>query len=405
MLLRLAVALSIALAYSAGSTATGQRSAGPGAQSAAGTNPARAHIGKGLEDLKDQRYREAAVEFEAALRLDPGLVDARYQLAVCYFAIGRRAEARAELDRVRTETPDDRAVLYYLGRLDLVEGNLDSAIRRLGGLVSHPPFPDTLYYLGSAYVKKGDVSAAEKWLQKASEADPRAFRVPDHLARVYQKMGRGRDAERVYARSAELRQHYDEGAKQATDCSRALETRSLEDARNVCRRLFVEDDPDKLTTLGMLYGRHGDFAEALGPLERAARIDPEAFEIEHNLGLSYFRLRNYQRARDPLAKAVDLCPDFFGSNALLGATLYALKEDEAAYPVLDRAHQLNPEDADTVELLFKTAVTLAQAKSADKQYRESMEFLRKAQELHPADPEVKRRLAQVRAGSVASAHR
>jgi len=173
----------------------------------------------------------------------------------------------------------------------------------------------------------------------------------------------------------------------------------------MCQQLFVLDDPDKLTTLGMLYGKHGDYADAVGPLERAARLDPDSSEIQHDLGLTYFRLKQYQRARGPLEKAVALRPDFFGSNALLGATLYALKEDEAAYRVLDHAHQLNPGHADSADLLFKTAMILSQTKAAGKQYEESLKYLRKAAELHPADPEVHRRLAQVQADSVAGAHR
>jgi len=388
----------------------------PGAQQATNREPVagaktsaretvQAHIGKAHEDLKDQRYREAAEEFDAALKLDPHLVDIRYQLGVCYFAIGQRKEARKELERVRTETGNDPAAIYYLGRLDLTEGNLDSAIELLNGLMSKPPFPDTAYYLGSASLKKGDAAAAEKWLRKAAEMGPRDFRIPDHLARVYQKLGRRQDAEREYARAAELRQHYNDAAQQATDCSRALETRAPEAARAMCQQLFVLDDPDKLTTLGMLYGKHGDYADAVGPLERAARLDPDSSEVQHDLGLTYFRLKQYQRARGPLEKAVALRPDFFGSNALLGATLYALKEDEVAYRVLDHAHQLNPGHADSADLLFKTAMILSQTKAASKQYEESLKYLRKAAELHPADPEVHRRLAQVQADSVAGAHR
>ncbi len=364
----------------------------------------QAHIGKAHEDLKDQRYREAAEEFDAALKLDPHLVDVRYELGVCYFAIGQRKEARQELERVRTETEDNSAAIYYLGRLDLVEGNLDFAIRLLNGLMSKPPFPDAAYYLGSAFLKKGDAAAAEKWLRLAADANPGDFRIPDHLARLYQKLGRRQDAEREYARSAELRQHYDAAAQQATDCSRALDTQSHEEARTTCQRLFVPDDPDKLTTLGMLYGKHGDYADAIEPLERAARLDPDSSEVQHDLGLTYFRLKQHQRARGPLEKAVELRPDFFGSNALLGATLYALREDEAAYRVLDHAHRLNPEDADTADLLFKTALVLAQTKAASRQYGESLRYLQKAEELHPADPEVRRRLAQVQADSVAGAH-
>ena len=51
---------------------------------------ATAHIGKGYELVQNDRYAEAAKEFRAALALDPGAIQARYQLAVCLFALGER---------------------------------------------------------------------------------------------------------------------------------------------------------------------------------------------------------------------------------------------------------------------------------------------------------------------------
>ena len=49
---------------------------------------------------------------------------------------------------------------------------------------------------------------------------------------------------------------------QAVNCSFDLENKRLDQARLTCQKLFSPDDPDKLTTLGMLYGQHGDYAHA-----------------------------------------------------------------------------------------------------------------------------------------------
>jgi len=360
-----------------------------------GANTVEARVGRGYELMKDERYREAADEFRVALALDSRLVRVRYQLAVCWFAIAKLNEAREEFNRLQRETKNDPNVAYYLGRLDLMEGNLDSAIERFTGIAADPPFPDTAYYLGSAYLKKGELEKVEKWLLEAARANPRDFRVPDHLARVYQREGRKEEAEKQYALSAALRQHYDEASKVAVTCSRLLETRPMEEARRICQELFDPNDPDKLTTLGMLYGQHAYFSEAVEPLRRAASLDPDSFEIQHDLGLTCFRLHRYPEALAALTEAVALRPDFFGSNALLGATLYALGEDEASYRVLFHAHELNPQDADTADLLFKAALSLAGKEFDKHEYAASAIHLETAVRLRPQDVEVRRRLEEV----------
>jgi Flp pilus assembly protein TadD len=356
---------------------------------------AQARVGKGYELEKDERFASAAAEFEAALALDPMLSHVRYQLAVCYFALGRKDDARREFVRLRRETHADPSVVYYLGRLDLLEHDLDGAIREFQGVAAHPPFPDTAYYLGSAYLENGDLESAEQWLRRARPLNPRDFRIPDHLARVYQREGHSAEAEQEYAQSAKLRQNYNQGAEDGVACSGALENGEAEVARDACAKLDQADDPDRLTVLGMIYGRHGHYAEAVEPLRRAAALDPDSYEIEHNLGLTYFRLRLYLEARGPLERAVALRPDFFDSNALLGATLFALQQDSNAYDALDHAHRLNPEDGDTRELLFKTATILGAKSRETKSYAEALRYLQAAEELKPQDPQAHARLAVV----------
>ncbi len=356
---------------------------------------AESHVGRGYELVKDERYGEAAEEFKAALRIRPDLIRARYQLAVCWFALSRLKDSRREFEQLRRETHDDPAVLYYLGRLDLLEGNIEDAIQELSKLVHSPPFPDTAYYLGFACLKKGDLEKAEKWLQESAKGDPHDFRVPDHLARIYQKQGRTADAEKQYALSSQLRGHYNEASQVAVACSRELEGGSAEESSRICQQLFDPNDPDRLTTLGMLYGQHAHFAEGVAPLEQAAQLDPESFEIQHNLGLTFFRLKRYREALAPLEKAVALRPDFFGSNALLGATLYALGEDDSSYRVLRHAHELNPQDRDSSDLLFKVAVILARREYSHQKYESALRFLSSAGELRPDDPDVRQRIAEV----------
>lgn len=382
----LAVYLTFGLAVS---VLMGRTQAKPPADSA------EAHVGKGYEAVKDERYQVAAEEFHAALALNPSLVGARYQMAACLFAMGKFQEARREFELLEKETRGGPSVVYQLARLDLQAGDFEAAIKRLRPLVNDPPFPDTAYYLGTAYLRNGEPGPAEKWFAVAARADPSDYRVPERLAHVYQGEGRKSEAAKQFALSSQLREQYLRTAQQAVTCSQRLESKPLEDAKAVCDRLFDPHDPDRLTVLGMLYGQHGRYDEALKPLEEASRLDPDSFEINHNLGLSYFQLRRYREARRPLEKAVALCPDFYGSNSLLGATLYMLGDDLAAFKVLGHAHALSPENADTSTLLFKEALILANKAATQKNYTSALAYLRSAAELEPQDRAVQQHISEL----------
>lgn len=368
-----------------------------GADSSQSQTAVQAHVGKGYEFEKDELFSKAAAEFEQALALapEPELSRVRYQLGVCYFALGREDDARREFVRVRSKTHNDPSVVYMIARLDLAEHHLDAAIRGFESIVAKPPFPDTAYYLGSAYLESSRLTDAGKWLKEAQPLNPRDFRIPDHLARVYQREGRSAEAEKQYALSAELRQNYNQAAAQAIECSQALEKSAADTSPDSCAKLFQPDDADRLVLLGMIYGQHAHYDRAVQPLERAGALDPDSYEIEHNLGLTYFRLQRYSEARGPLERAVALRPDFFESNALLGATLFLLRQDSEAYRALEHAHQLNPADADTAELLFKAASVLGTKSYEAKDYRVALTYLRAARDLKPNDPLVHARLGEV----------
>src|ERR1035438_6656269 len=146
---------------------------------------AEAHLGKGYDALRQDRYDAAVAEFRSALRLDPSLVmRARFPLGVALFELKQSEEARREFETVRREVGEHPNVSYYLGRLDLLDQNFAGAVRNLGNAIAKPPFPDTAYYLGLACFKEGDLAAAEKWLKQAAQGNPR-----DSLAR-YQQIGR-----------------------------------------------------------------------------------------------------------------------------------------------------------------------------------------------------------------------
>jgi Flp pilus assembly protein TadD len=312
-----------------------------------------AHLSQGAKLIEQQLFEAAAREFEQALALDPTNLRARFQDAVCLLTLGRNDEARQQFERVQKQAGETPAVTYYLGWLDLLANDYSSAIKKLASVAEDPPFPDTAFHLGVAYISAGDVAAGTKWLERAAKLTPRDYRVHYRLARAYTSAGRDQEASSEYKLYIQYRDEHKNTEKQVRACTTALRTQPVEEAREICRRLYDPNEPENLTLLGQLFGDAGKYADALDPLERAVKLDPGSFDAWHNLGLTYFRLKQYREARAPLEKAVALHPDYYGSVVLLGATLYMLGDDEAALPVLERAHRLNPGDLQTAAILEK----------------------------------------------------
>jgi Flp pilus assembly protein TadD len=355
-----------------------------------------AHLGRGYEALKAEQYDVAVSEFRAALKLDPKLITrARFPLAVALFDLKQTAEARAEFEIVRGETGDHPNIVYYLGRLDLMDQDYPAAIRNLTKALAKPPYPDTAYYLGFACFKQGDLANAEKYLKLAVTSNPRDSIAQYQLGLLLRKLGREDEARRAFEVSSELRRQ-DTGISQLrVECGRMLDQGSVAEARAVCDQLYDPTSAARLTILGTLYGQHRDFAAALPLLRRAAELEPQSPQMQYNLAFTYLQMNRPEDARAPLATAVERWPDVFPLNFLYGAVLARLGEDRLAYTALQRARQLNQQDAVTVELLYQTTLRLARASAGD--HSDALRYFREAAALRPFDPEPHRGLAETHA--------
>jgi Flp pilus assembly protein TadD len=355
-----------------------------------------AHLGRGYDALKNDRYDLAVREFQAALQIDPKLtLRARFPLAVALFELHKPVEARREFETVRRETGDHPNVLYYLGRLDLDDRNFAGAIRNLTKAATEPPFLDTTYYLGFACYKQGDLTAAERWLKEAALANPHDARVSYQLGLMYRKQGRGQEAQKVMEQSNEQRQRDSRESKLRLECAMKLDQGPREEAHALCEQLYDPDNADKLTALGTIYGQHGDSEAALKPLQRAAELAPQSPQMQYNLALAYYQLNRLEDAKTALSASATHWPDVFQIASLYGTVLAKVGNDVGAYQALSHAHDLNPEDSATSDLLFLSILKLGYKKGESGDFAESLRYFEEAAKLRPQEPEPHRGLAAV----------
>ena len=367
----------------------------PAGESPQGGSPnVEVHLGKGYEALRSERYADAASEFRAALELDPTLaMRARFPLAVALFEQRNYPDARAEFEKVRKDSGDQPGIYYYLGRIDQEQQNYKGAVENLSKAAANPPYPDTAFYLGMAYLKAGDEANAEKWLKEATHIDSADSRAFYQLAILYRKQGRTEEANQAFARTKEEKASSDKLTQLKVQCDQELSHGLSEQARTVCEQLNDPNNADKLLSLGVLYGQHGFLEDALPPLKRAVEISPRSPQMQYNLAYTYFELGRYAEARAPLEQATQRWPDLFPLRSLYGNVLWKLGDTPGAYAELRYALKLNPGEKSTEELLYQATAILADQAEAKSAINEAIRYWTEAAKLRPAQPEPHHRLS------------
>jgi tetratricopeptide (TPR) repeat protein len=318
------------------------------------TSSALAYLGKGNELMQLDRYEEAAAQFEQALDRDKTLEEARKNLAICEFELREYRQARDLFQRMLA-TADRPVAVYYLGRLDLLNGDLDSAIARfrsIGNLIpTDRATADTNYFLGVAYFKKSRLDQAISSFRRQIEVNPRDFRAHQWLARALIKAEHPAEANQEFARAKELHEYYTQGSVAIAGCRSLLNAGKRDEAWASCQPMLETDDVDKVSAIGMLFGEMGDQAHSFIAWQKAVALDPDSPELNYDLALASFQLKDMVRAKQHAQIACNLWPQFPEANVLYGTILYMLAEDREAVRVLMHAAELRPDDLNVRRLV------------------------------------------------------
>ena len=141
---------------------------------------ATAHNGEGVQLFQQARYREASVEFQAAIQDDPGNADGYYNLAASYHRLGyfeRRPDelkqAEDTYNQCLDRDPNHRDCYRSLAVLLAQEGRLSDAVRLLQGWADRQPaLADPKIELARLHEELGNRAAAKDELVEALKVDP-----------------------------------------------------------------------------------------------------------------------------------------------------------------------------------------------------------------------------------------
>jgi tetratricopeptide (TPR) repeat protein len=160
---------------------------------------------------------------------------------------------------------------FAAGRKLLAEHNPKLAEAEIrAGLALAPRSLEGLNLLGFALGEQKDYSGAVQAFQEALKIDPRSTETLFNLTQIY--LGTGQKAKGL-------------------ELARALS----EQAKNDVRAHF---------TLGVLLAKQGQHGEAIHEFETADALQPDTFEILHNLGQAYLQSGENEKALGILERAL-----------------------------------------------------------------------------------------------------
>ncbi len=96
-----------------------------------------ARVMKGFGEREDHQLAREA--FDKALALDSHLIEARRNMIFIYLSSGEKAKARAEVDALKREAPNDASVHFVRGVVARLDGDYEKALRSLDRMLKLNP--------------------------------------------------------------------------------------------------------------------------------------------------------------------------------------------------------------------------------------------------------------------------
>ncbi len=314
--------------------------------------------------------------YEKAYGMEPRLYRAYILHGVLLEGVNRFDEAQKVYQKAVLASPFDPLSAYYLGRVDIKNGNYEEAAKNLEKSVAlRPNFIQARDYLAWTLEKLGRLQEALNEYKLILKLDPSNDRIRERVIKMHQRADVfKRKNPEIDLPVSQLLEPLNPNIKMGVvlydrgDYLRALEefqwSRSLKESNEVLiilskifetlgrvdraittfELLRVETQPTVRTLLYLarLYNIDGQDAKATELLEEAVLLDPENDGLYHSLALAYRSMNNYDRAIANMKEAIRLNGKKDSYHFEFGALLERAGNFEDALLSMKRAIELNP---------------------------------------------------------------
>lgn len=303
---------------------------------------AEAHFDLGLVRQSQHQLPAAVSEFSLALQYDPALLQARCALGS---SLSEPVEAEAEFRKALSQSPQLVCALDGMAQVLVKERRYDAAVNYWRQALSiQTDAPDLQVALATALYKGAKdretnglpvvggagVADAVLLLTDLLRTHPDMTAAYFTLGNIYANEHRNREAADEYQEV--VRRNRNDMVALAAQVKVLIDasaySEALAPARDYVRR--KPSDPSGHVMLGTIYQQMGDYANAVPELEVGAAKAPDNFEARYQLGLVLARTGKPLRALPHLRKAVALKPEDRAAKYQLVAVMRSLGQTQEA---------------------------------------------------------------------------
>jgi tetratricopeptide (TPR) repeat protein len=297
-----------------------------------------------------ERFADAALEYRAALALEPDVATDWGRLGSVLAELDRNDEAiaayQAALARLAAEAGERPALLRRLGRVQRSAGQTEAAIATwCAALERAPGHAGVAFNLGNAFKELGRNAEAESAYRQALAIDPRLVRAQINLGAVLHLEGRLEEAEAAFRAALAIDPAGHDARRNLAIVLNDL-NRGEEALRELQPLLTGGEERETLRVAGVLYqGLHRP-AEALAVAERLLVLNPGDGGALGARALALLALERREEALIAAEAATVAAQD--DANALnnAGVVLRTLGAVDAAIDCFRTAIALKPGFAD-----------------------------------------------------------
>jgi tetratricopeptide (TPR) repeat protein len=316
--------------------------------------------------ILQDKYEEAAAEWEKLSRLAPDSARIKRDLADIYIKLGdfdageKWAKATLALDADDLDARLNLAFIYRLtGRLGEAEKLLVKLAKTGADVVEVQVALRDVYFARGKY--EDALAAAKAVTETGEEAGPEDFLA---LARIYYELGQYDDGLAACDRALQMR---DDAAGHNIKGAGLYLAGRLDEAETELSLAVAREDrfADAHRNLADVYYQKWLFAEALGHYEKAYELNPGDQRALVMSGYCYYQLGDAEAAEAVFDDVLEEFPDNVKALSGKAAVLRARGDARGAYSYSARAVERSPGNA---EALNTAGVLAAEVGDFDKSY-------------------------------------